>query len=218
MASKVDFVQIIYKEEQEKACYPFARIHFNNLLTPFFENSVIVDVVESSKAEKISVCSWKLKEKMRWNVRKPRELTEEVLNSDYSVLSFTGNTRHHQFLRAAEASHPGFTVLINKVLISIGKSAPSEVKNPIYQNHFCASSDIYKNYVREYLKPAMDMMINDKDYWKDSGYSNLNKSGAVSGEYLKEKIGVPYYPMHPFILERMFSIFCHNENITVTYL
>jgi hypothetical protein len=218
MASEVDFYQIVYKEEQKSACYPFARIHFNDTLTPFFENSVIAELVLSSKADKIGVCSWKLREKLRWNVRKTRTIDEDLLHSDFQVLSFTNNSPQHQFLNAADKWHPGFKDLMAKILRVIGKKMPFEVKQPIYQNHFVADSGIYKMYVKEYLKPAMEAMKNDPECWKDSKYTQLNKVDAATAEYLKSKIGVDYYPMHPFILERMFSVFCHNENIKVTYL
>jgi hypothetical protein len=222
MAHDLDFVQIVYLEEQKSACFPFARIHFNDKLTTFFENSVIKDVVLHSEAEKIAVCSWKLKEKMRWNVCRPRELTEQVLKTNFEVMSFTCNTKHHQFLQAADKWHPGFVDLMKKILNEIEKDTPSEIKNPIYQNHFCATKQVYKKYVREYLAPAMDVMERPGEIrelcWKDSNYSNLNKSQAATAERLQASIGVPYYPMHAFILERLFSIFCHNEKVKVTYL
>lgn len=64
MAPTVDFTQIIYDQEQQKHCYPFAKVHFNHKLTHFFENEVIKKLVLESTADKISVCSWKLKEKI----------------------------------------------------------------------------------------------------------------------------------------------------------
>src|SRR5690349_7525088 len=98
--------QIIYKEDQRAECYPFANVYFNDKLTIFFENEVIRKVVRESTADKIGVCSWKLKQKQRWNVGKRREITQEVLESDYDVLSFTKNTHHHQMLAASENWHP----------------------------------------------------------------------------------------------------------------
>lgn len=218
MAAKVDFYQIVYREEQKSACYPFARVYFNEKLTPFFENTVIERLVLASEAEKISVCSWKLKDKMRWNVRRPRTLTEEILQGDYEVMSFTGNTQYHQFLYAAEKWHPGIRGILGRIMGYIGKSMPGEIKNPIYQNHFSARQDIYKKYVREYLSPAMAFMEADPDCWKDSGYTQLNKTDAASADWLQRTIGIPYYPMHPFVCERLFAIFCHNERIKVDYL
>lgn len=222
MAVKIDFWQIIYKPEQASECYPFAKTYFNESLTEFFENSVISKLVMESEADKIAVCSWKLKRKMRWNVRMPRPLTEEVLKTDFQVMSFTGNTSYHQFLASAEAHHPGIVKILKKIIEHLGDRMPSEIKNPIYQNHFCATREVYQRYVFEYLSPAMILMNNDPELreacWKDSNYSNLNKTDSASPEFLQSQIGVTYYPLHPFILERLFSIFCHNKKIPVTYL
>jgi hypothetical protein len=40
----------------------------------------------------------------------------------------------------------------------------------------------------------------------------------VSADYLMEKIGLPYYPLCPFILERLFSVYVQNKKIKVTWL
>lgn len=222
MAGTVDFFQVIYKQEQQDKCYPFARIHFNDRLTQFFENTVIAHLVLKSQADKISVCSWKLREKMRWNVCRPRPLTEEVLKSDYDVLSFTCNTKYHQMLAAADKWHAGFKPIMAQILGRLGENMPSEIKSPIYQNHFSSRSDIYKEYVNGLLIPAMLIMGNDPEInkmcWQDSGYSQLAQRDAATPEYLQQQIGVPYYPLFPFLLERLFSIFCHNKKIRVTYL
>lgn len=222
MAPKLDFHQIVYRDEQKSACYPFAQIHFNQALTPFFENSVIRALVLGSEADKIAVCSWKLKEKMRWNVCRPRPLSEEVLQTDYDVMSFTCNTPKHQMLAAANKWHPGFLVALGKILAEIGKKMPSEVKNPIYQNHFSARRDIYRDYVMDWLTPAMFVMQTDPEInamvMQDSNYSKLAKTNDEIRQRLLQSIGVPYYPLIPFLLERLFPIYCHNNKIKVTYL
>jgi hypothetical protein len=236
MAGTIDFVQCIYKQEQQAECYPFARIYFNHKLTHFFENTMIAAEVLSSDANKISVCSWKLRQKMKWYIGKHRPIADEIelpdgtkqvfmgeaLKTDYDVLSFTRNTQYHQMLAAADKWHPGFRGIMKKILEAIGQKMPSEIKNAIYQNHFAARADIYKAYVNDWLVPAMNIMDKDPEIsklcWQDSKYSNLAKKDAATPEYLQEKIGVPYYPLHPFLLERLFSIFCHNNKIKVDYL
>jgi hypothetical protein len=99
---------------------------------------------------------------------------------------------------------------------------PFEVKNPIYQNAFMAKNEIYQDYLNEYLIPAMNLIKNDHKIYElatqDSNYSQLQKKDAANPEYLQEKIGFPYYPMAPFILERLFSVYVHNKNINVTYV
>ncbi len=220
MAGKL--IQIYYDESQKSACYPFADLYFNQNLTIHFENSCIKELVLASTSEKTAVCSWRLKEKMRYYIGKPRELTQEVLDSDYDVLSFTKNTKHHQMLDAADHWHKGFRGILTEILEMLSIKMPREVKIPIYQNHFSARTDIYQDYVKTYLIPVMNLIENDPHInelaMKDSNYATLARGNGVSPEYLKENIGVGYYPLVPFLLERLFSIYVHNRRINVTPL
>lgn len=220
MASKL--IQIYYLHEQRANCYPFAELYCNEGLTIFFENEVIKRFVLAADTDKIGVCSWKLKEKMRMNVCRPRELTEEIINSDYNVLSFTCNTKYHKMLTAADHWHKGFRAAIDKVCESIGQRCPGEVKIPIYQNAFMAKTEIYQDYVKNWLSPAMDAMINDPVLKEmvtvDSGYTNLAKKDAADQERLMNLIGMPFYPLAPFVLERLFSIYVQTKRINVTWL
>lgn len=225
----IELYQIYYREDQKEKLYPFAIPYKNEGLTIFFENAVISDVVMASKADKIGVVSWKLSHpkhtKLGWNLGWPRrieEITEEVLNRDYDVLPFTRNSKYHEMLGAASLWHPGFRPALTKIVEGIGKKMPLEVKKPIYQNAFSAKREIYQDYVTDYLNPSMEIIKNDPEIYKlataDSKYTKLVREDAASPEYLQEKIGFPYYPMVPFLLERLFSIYVHNKNINVTYL
>ena len=222
-------IQIYYREDQKEKLYPFAIPYKNEVLTIFFENTVISEVVMASKADKIGVVSWKMSHpqhtKLTWNLGWPRrieEITEEFLNSDYDVLPFTRNSKYHEMLGAASQWHPGFRPALTKIVEGIGKKMPLEVKKPIYQNAFMAKREIYQDYVTDYLNPAMELIKNDPEVYKmataDSNYTQLVKKEAASAEYLQEKIGMPHYPMVPFLLERLFSIYVHNKNVNVTYL
>lgn len=219
------FYQIYYKEEQKESFFPFTIPYFNDRLTIFFENSVIADLVPHGTSDKIAICSWKLKDKLKWNVAPPRrkeEITEEKLNGDYEVMPFTRNSKYHEMIAAASLWHPGFREAMTKIVDGIGKPMPSEVKFPIYQNAFSAKREIYQYYVNDYLKPAMDLIQNDPEVYKlatvDSHYTKLMREDCASAEYLQGKIGFPYYPLVPFLLERLFSIFIHNKKINVTWL
>lgn len=218
----VEFYQIIYDDSQRKECYPFARVHFNETLTYFFENTIISELVGASQADKIAVCSWKLKQKLRWYIGKPREITQELLESDYEVMSFTKNTKAHGMLAFANVSHKGFMVSFKKVVEGIGKKCPGEVKIPIYQNHFSSKREIYQDYVKEYLNPAMEIMQNDPEINKlvmaDSNYSTLTSKKPEHLKEIEQKLGMPYYPLAPFLLERLFSVYVHNKKINVSWV
>lgn len=217
-----EFYQIIYKEEQREKCYPFAKVYFNDMLTVYFENTPIRTIVQASSADKIAVCSWKLKQKLRFYIGKPREITPQLLDSDYDVLSFTKNTKFHDFFQFADAHHKNFRGTFEKMLAVAGLRMPAKVKNPIYQNAFSSRTDIYKDYVSTYLIPCMDVIKNDPEVNKlamvDSNYSQLARTSAATSEYLKEKIGIGFYPLVPFLLERLFSVYCQNRSIKVDYL
>lgn len=214
-----EIIQIYYDDAQLTSLYPFAKPYKNENLTIFFENSVLKDVVLASESEKIAVCSWKLKEKLRWYIGKHRELTQEVLESDYYVLSMTRNSPAHQMLAAANKYHKGFKEGMQILCDHIGLKVPGEVKQPIYQNHFSAKREIYLDYVQNYLSPGMDFMATSMKELAlmDSNYSQLSRS-KITPDYLMDKIGLPYFPLAPFILERLFSVYIQNKKIKVTWL
>ncbi len=215
-----ELVQIFYHEDHLKELYPFA-IPYDNRgkLTVFFENDVIRKVVMETTADKIGVCSWKLKAKQRgFYIGRPKEITQEVIEGDYDILSFTKNTKYHTMLASATQSHKFFQPTFDKILAHIGKTRPGEVKNPIYQNHFVARTDIYQDYVKNWLQPAISAIegvpeIRELAY-QDSNYSELSGQSAA---ILKSQLGISYYPMVPFLLERLFSVYAQVMKIKVTY-
>lgn len=221
----VKLYQIYFNDDQLKKLYDFAIPFYNTDLTIFFENSVIASIVPYETSDKIAICSWKLKDKLCWNLgwpRRPHEITEELLNRDYDVLPFTRNSKYHTMLAAANGWHPGFKEAMTQIVEGIGKKMPLEVKIPIYQNAFSAKLEIYKDYVSDYLNPAMELIKNDPAVYKmatvDSNYTKLMRDDCAKADYLQSKIGFPYYPLVPFLLERLFSVYVQNKKINVTLL
>lgn len=219
------FYQIYYHDVQKESMWPFAIPYYNEGLTIFFENAIISEIVSRETSDKLAICSWKLKDKLQWNLatpRRPEELTEEILNRDYDVLPFTRNSKHHTMMAAANGWHPGFKETMKRIVEGIGKNMPEEVKIPIYQNAFSAKREIYQDYVTEYLNPAMELIKNDPEVYKmatvNSNYTKLMRDDCANAEYLQSKIGFPYYPLAPFLLERLFSVYIHNKRINVTFL
>jgi hypothetical protein len=211
-----DLYQIYYKPEQKEKLYPFAIPYFNEPLTIFFENTPIRDIVSKYEGEKLAVCSWKLSKK----VRIIHPVTEEALNRDYQVLSLTRNSQRHQMLAMANAWHPGFIKTIDLLWQKVGLKRPPEAKNPIYQNHFSARVEIYRDYVNNFLIPAMEVTETDEELNKlmtqPSGYARLSKTAdAVS---VKEKLGLSDYPLAPFILERSPSLFFQMRGYKISYI
>lgn len=215
-----EFHQIYYKDEQLPKLFSFAIPYKNQGLTIYFENHCIAQIVKNATAEKVGVCSWKLADKMRIRVGSRAPLTEDVLNSDFQVLSLTKNSSRHQMLAMANAWHPSFKHTITTLWSKLGLKIPGEAKNPIYQNSFIAKTEIYRDYVDNFLIPAMELTEKDEEMNKlmtqPSGYARLNRRADVKA--VKEKLGMDDYPLAPFILERCPSLFLQIKGIKVTYL
>jgi len=156
--------------------------------------------------------------RMRVGLRVP--LTEKMVDGDFEVLSLTKNSARHTMMAMANAWHPGFTQTIDLLWQKLGLKRPGETKNPIYQNHFIARTDIYQNYVENFLKPAMEMIIDDIELhglmMQPSGYGRLSRDSDVKS--VKAKLGMDDYPLCPFVLERCPSLWFTMNKINVTYL
>ena len=215
-----ELYQIYYDESHLEKIFPFAIPYYNEGLTIFFENEPIQKLVLSTKADKIGVTSWKLQEKMRKRVGLRQPLTQQALESDYSVLSFTRNSQRHGMLAMANTWHPHFLTTIKLLWGKLGYKMPGEAKQPVYQNHWTGLSSIYKKYVNEFLSPAMELTLKDEELFskmtQPSGYGRLQRGCDLKS--VKEKLGMDDYPLAPFILERCPSLFFDIHRIKVTYL
>lgn len=212
----IDFFQIWYKEEQKKYLYPFAIPFYNEGLTIFFENEIISKLVLESNAEKVSVCSWKLSQKARTIY----PITQKALNSDYQVLGFRIVSKKHTMIAMAGHWHKDFITALDLLWQKLGFKRPGEAKYPLYMNHYAAKTEIYKDYVINFLNPAMQLILKDDQLneimLRPSGYGNLSKDSDLKS--VKQKLGLNEYPLCPFVLERCSSLYYQLKGVHVTYL
>ena len=229
----LDFYQIIFKEEQRGHCYPFAKVHFNEKLTDYFENDVIARLVPESNADYISVCSWRLKQKRGESstplaLKHDLELSEEkILSKDFDVAILTPRRANFRPLDMASNWHgrtwdQAFKVFADGFLNPMGVILPNivkgyDLKHTIHENHFIARGGIYKMYVEYCLKPAITFMDSREIFRSDSGYVNKKRDLKEVKEY-QEKSGRQDWPIGVFILERLFSIWIDNKNFNVINL
>jgi len=218
----IAFIQIYWSDTQIANMYPFATPYRNETLTPYFENSVIGELVPKTEADKIAVCSWALRQKHRtFSVPPIGEITMERLMGEYDVFAFTRNTNSHQSLAAMDTWHPGSKDLLRRICEAVNVKFPREVEKPIYQNAHCTKSEIYKAYVKEALAPAMELMENDPlistECWKDSEYYKLKKENVNSefAKRVKKYLGTDFCPMHTFLLERLFSVWINGKGLNI---
>jgi hypothetical protein len=207
--------QVYFDELSKKNCYPEWK-HYDNSkkLTEHFENSVIVDLIDSQehkKADYFGVFSHDIRKDMPFKedglAFSPETLEKVIVdNPDVEVFSFQKRRQNKNIVTQAEHYHPGFVKIINTILDETGflTGLPLNLDYIILFNYFVAKSAIYEQYVEELLKPAMKVLEGIPDAYKSAGYKKLNT--ATLGRFV-EAFGKPHYPYHPFILERLPSIF-----------
>lgn len=219
----LDFVQIIFREDQRDRCYPFATVYENKTLTDYFENSVICDLVPTLSADYISICSWRLAQKRGDSIMALQGDTllnkEKILSHDFDIAVLTPRSPQHRPLAMASMWHgqawdKAFDVFKREFLPTIGITCPDELNNAIYENHFIAKREIYHDYVAKALRPAIAFMDTRDVFREDSGYINKKRNAQEVKEY-QDKSGRNDWPIGVFILERLFSIWINKKKYKV---
>jgi hypothetical protein len=230
----LDFIQIYFQDDQLKEIYSFAHPYRNEVVTDFFENEVIAKRVPLSDAEYIGVCSWRLREKrqsgkcpMILGIYGKDDLSEEkILNSNADIINLRPFTSSHQMLGNAAMWHGGVqhdyawdnAIEELRKLISI----PEEVKTPIYENAFIAKKEIYHEYVTDCLNPVMQFMSGRDCFYTDAGYAEKKgrdpKGGKEAVERYRKETGRNDWPIAPFVLERLFSIWINDKQFKIINL
>lgn len=225
------FYQIYFQDEQLKECYDFATPYRNETCTDYFENSVIKDLVPKTEADYIAVCSWRIKEKrqsgkcpMILNIYGNDDLSEEkILNSGADIINLRPFSPGHQMLANSAMWHGGqqhnyaWENAIDELKNII--AVPEEVKTPIYENHFVSRAAVYKSYVSDCLSPVIDFMSSSPSFFADSGYAEKKaRQDPAAVERYRKETGRNDWPIAPFVLERLFSIWINNKQFKIVNL
>lgn len=222
----LDFIQILYDESQREQLYDFAKPYFNVGLSPYFENSLIAGIVPCCTADYISVASWRLRKKRNDTAHYLGGLghdiltEEKILTADFDVAILTPHSPSHQPLVMAANWHGKAWVdaynAFKPFLRQFGK-VPDELKYSIYENHFIARGEIYKDYVNRYLIPAIEFIGDDMVFFADSGYVQ-KKRDQVEIQRVQRLLGRKDWPICVFLLERLFSFYINSRNLKVINL
>lgn len=226
--------QIYFNDETESNCYDWT-IHIDNANAnasdiKYFENKVISNLIDANQhldCDYFGVWSHAFKFKVLQNPnygRLNRELLESFISNNNSpdVVGFFAKFKQTSIFAQAESYHRGFNRAFSLMLkYAIGLEFCG-LKHAIYimQNHFIAKPELYGRYVNEMLNPCIEVLEN-KAYgdlqeliWNPvQKYSN-QKERFKQNPRLQAQLG-GNYPLHPFLLERLPSLFFtleKNEN------
>lgn len=226
MPDLLNIWQVYFDEKGKKNCYPKFN-HYDNSkkLTEHFENSVIADLIrlnEHKKATYFGVFSHDIRKDLVFREDgksfSPKTLHDVIkINPNIDVFGFQKRRKQKNIVLQAENYHPGFVKMIETILDETGflSELPKTLDNIILFNYFVAKSDVYERYVTELLLPAMRVLEGMPEAYKSAGYKTTTT--AEKGRFT-EAFGKPHWPYHPFILERLPSIFMQKYKYSFKHI
>lgn len=233
---RVRIRQVYYESAQRGHLDPRFCPYLNDRpLSPYFENEVLARLHAARDHETCDyygVFSWKFRAKHDMDGGQLFESLEEdrYFHDVYSFLE--KGTRSGR----SSAEPNTFFDLFHPNLLEIGRTIVRRLFEvdlgrvrapPIYYNHWISTSGLFDGYCRQMLIPAMDLMEQDEHLnclvFEDSKYGMSQPARPVLGHRMNAEsclavFGVPYYPHHSFVLERLPSIYFAIKNVDVKYL
>ncbi len=215
----------IYFDESQRAGLDYIPYR-NDDCTVYFESAVMRRLVETGAhrtSDYFGVVSYQLRQKIEgtresWRHNEgianvsardftPEAFERELRRETPDAMSFVRHAPHDP-VTLADRFHPGFSRHFQRILAMIGYQwQPAAFAHVFYFNYFVARAEVYERYVRELLAPAMDLMDRMPELMQDSRYP------FPLPEPLRARFGIPYYPYHPFLCERLFSYFAQVHGL-----
>jgi hypothetical protein len=142
---------------------------------------------------------------------------QEGENHQADVVSFL--FRGDPLVKTAEYWHPGFTEAWKRLLFSCMKASLDEACDAsipsFYCNYWSAKPDVMQKYIDFFVRAKNFLETDDtlKPYvWQDSTYTQ-REGDRYSVEKCMTLFGCDYYPMLPFIGERLPCFFVHHHRL-----
>jgi hypothetical protein len=200
---------IVYREDQLLDGYERYFNKPNKTTGYLFEYNAMIDILSKDiKEDYLGILSWKFPYKTGIFRKKLENFIKNNPNKDVYILCRPLNVSYMEF---SEKQHPGLRFLVKECCKHTGLEYIEDVKNIVYSNFFIAKTEIYKDYIENIIKPSIKILQNE--LWeyanKDSTYKGL------SPEELEEQIGMRYYNMITFTLERLFSQYIQNKKLNI---
>lgn len=230
----LDFFQVWFEDDQQEHFYDFATPYYNELVTPYFENNIIAKLPLQSQADLIGVASWRLKEKRNsLPVHRALKSTvgtrlslEKILSKKFDVAILTPMMPGHRMLSTGQQLFgniwtESFNHLSTFLTGTLSMKIPDEISFPIYGNHFIATREVYRRYITECLIPTIEFMEAEPAmFLRNSGYAKTksNAKCLTMVRLYKDKSGRDDWPIAPFLLERLFSLWIDPQNLQIINL
>jgi len=219
LAPKLDNVKIhsiVYDNEKqvvEYTPYDNSGIRTEEQKSWRFEYNPIIDIVSKGGDPEayLGIFSWKFLSKTAMS----KSILYKTLNMQkYNDYDFISLSRAYwkspkEYLEFSFSHHPKLEVLLNRVLDHLGKSEYHK-EEYVYSNFFLMKTKYWEDYVENWIKPALEFMENDPEY-----FENANYSSGLDPVKLKELTGLEYYTYHTFVLERLILYYIQDKGLKI---
>jgi len=207
---------ITYDENQisEYETYNNSHIRTKEQKSYLFEYNPIIDIVSNlpENIEYLGIFSWKFPQKTGFS----KNILYKTLNHyKYKEYDFLNLAKSYwkdtpEYLHFSYKYHPKLQELLKKLLVHLGKDIYPDRNNYTYSNFFLMKTDLWKDYVENWVKPAIEFMENDPEYFEDAKYIT-----GLPTNKLQELTGLDYYPYQTFVLERLILYFVADKKLKV---
>lgn len=227
--SDLNIYQIYFDDKHLNILDSSAIPYYNKELTPYFENDIIIKLIENNKHKNckyFGVIGYSFIKKLGWtptrfrrtsNTRQIPSLSNYKLNKQLIKKYYDEGYHLIYYVVGIDYIYTHRPVAYSLVYIihQIGKNHVdlAEFANKaIYCNYYIAIPELWDLYYKEYLAPVKKLMEENETVkqliWEDANYQ-----GNIPKDDLIKNFGVPYYPQHSFILERLINYFLaeHRE-------
>lgn len=209
--TKYKVYSIVYRPEQVSEYYRYdnSRIKTPEQKSYLFEYNPIVDILDNHIIceDYLGIFSHKFCAKT--GIFKKRLFNYLGIFPNYDVYSFSKFANLGTIIsNLPENSHPGFGEIFFPVCEDLGLPtyfAPDLV----YENFFIAKTDIYRSYISDIIKPAIDLLEGKYKSlaWRNAKYLQNNN--------LLRDTGLSYYTFHTFVLERLLNQYIEKNKLSV---
>jgi len=211
MTDNLRIYSIVYKPEQvsEYLRYDNSHIKTPDQKSYLFEYNPIIDIIDNHNIEEEYLGIFSHKFHVKTGIMRKKLLLYFQNSPGYDFYNFSKLTGIREFRPNFEnESHPGFDDIFIPLCQDLGLSS-SLSNDLIYENFFITKTEIYKDYVNNIIKPAIELL--------ETKYKQLAWRNAV---YLPNKnlfrdTGLEHYTFHTFILERLVNQFILKNEYTI---
>jgi hypothetical protein len=201
------------KLTQDNPCAVPTRIR----TTVFLETNFWNEYDGSSDTEWVGTISYHADDK----TSDPLGKLEKTIGEDIDVVGLYNPQPWLSIAHHAVRFHPGLLQLLEIFLYKAGETREDIAKlsskelKPFYANFWVARQEwarSYSDWLRRVLPVANEAEV-QKLLWLNSGYGYFSEKSKKDGMRI---FGCPYYPMHPFLGERLPAYYFHTRKARVT--